>query len=493
MVSNIEPGVSPIVENLQSFGQITVTGGGLTGGSPGDFPGQEATVSIGEAESELNTGSLRLSHPLDFDQSPGTSVGGDPALVYNSATVDPRPVVEATLATDPSAPVPSSIQAQLTWGMGPAQPWVTFQTTGHAPGDSYLLSVQVATPVTSSGVYYWTLHVREIFANAAPVDAEITGSTGVVTNAGNLGVPSGWGISGVDHLVFSDRDTLWVNGSGDCRVFTSGFSSPPGDFGQLCASTDSGDPGFVYTAVDETRWYFDPSGLLTHIVAPDGVTRSYHYDDSGRLIEVDAPDGGVTRFIYRGGRLSVISEPGNRQVGLTYDQAGNFVKLVDVDGTTRCFGYDEDGRLITDHWGPISSTFTYNTTVGCLASVYRGSGDLTRLIPAESEGLQTSPAQGVGAEGQAIVQDPLGHTTVYTVDSDDRLLRIDAPLGRSQIWQRDGSGAGGFLHGRRRQSYAATSMTARASMAARMTRLTRPKLTTLTAEWSDSSTTGSGT
>ncbi len=41
-----------------------------------------------------STGGLRLVHPLDFDRSPGTSVGGDPVLFYNSETVHVRPVVD---------------------------------------------------------------------------------------------------------------------------------------------------------------------------------------------------------------------------------------------------------------------------------------------------------------------------------------------------------------------------------------------------------------
>src|SRR5262249_24694615 len=44
-------------------------------------------TSVGEADVAPNTGGLRLSIPLDFDLSPGTAVGGSPALVYNSDTV----------------------------------------------------------------------------------------------------------------------------------------------------------------------------------------------------------------------------------------------------------------------------------------------------------------------------------------------------------------------------------------------------------------------
>src|SRR5262249_55736753 len=47
-------------------------------------PDRATLVPIGQATVALNTGGLRLSHPLDFDRNPGTGVGRDPALVYSS-------------------------------------------------------------------------------------------------------------------------------------------------------------------------------------------------------------------------------------------------------------------------------------------------------------------------------------------------------------------------------------------------------------------------
>jgi hypothetical protein len=47
-------------------------------------------LSSGLVEVSASTGALRLAHTLDFDRSPGTEVGGSPALVYHSGTVKPR-------------------------------------------------------------------------------------------------------------------------------------------------------------------------------------------------------------------------------------------------------------------------------------------------------------------------------------------------------------------------------------------------------------------
>src|SRR5262249_26777652 len=57
----------------------TVVDGLLTGRQLTQDSIQGNLVTIGEARVALNTGGLMISEPLDFDQSPGTSVEGDPA------------------------------------------------------------------------------------------------------------------------------------------------------------------------------------------------------------------------------------------------------------------------------------------------------------------------------------------------------------------------------------------------------------------------------
>src|SRR5262249_51824296 len=47
---------------------------------------------VGLAREQL--GELQVSHALDLDQSPGTSVGGNPAFVFDSARVSPQPIIQ---------------------------------------------------------------------------------------------------------------------------------------------------------------------------------------------------------------------------------------------------------------------------------------------------------------------------------------------------------------------------------------------------------------
>ncbi len=415
--------------------------GGLSAQQRTSDPAQGRTVDLGEASIALNTGSLHISLPLDFDQSPGTSVGGDPALVYSSDTVHVRPIVEATLSTNASDPVPTSIQVQLTWNDGTPQPWITFSTIGHSPGDSYLLAAQVASPVTQTGNYDWSIHIREIFASGAPVDSEASGKSNVVvtdsTDPKQIDpYGPGWGLQGVARLAFVCGGVLWLDGTGDGRFFTENgdgtYTDPPQDFGTL--TQDQKNYTFTYTGVDQTIWKFNDHGLLTSVVDSDGVATTYQYDGSDRLTGIDSPDGGVTTLNYSGTLLSSISEPGNRVVTLTHDGNGNLTSITNVDGSTREMTYDSNHHMVNDQWGPLNATFTYDPASGVLTGINQGLGTSSQITPANIQGLQTSPAQGA-ANAVAVVEDALSRVTTYAIDAVGRPLRIDQPNNISESWK----------------------------------------------------------
>src|SRR5262245_61949728 len=138
---------------------------------------------------------------------------GPLALAYNSDTVNVRPIVEATYADNPagSAP-PTSIQVTLTWN-GTLQSPVTFQTTGHSVGDTYLLAVQVASAVLNTGLYPYTLDVLASYSGTpATVEWLLSGTAQVVVNT-NSPYGAGWSLVGQDSLVPVTGGVLWVSGS----------------------------------------------------------------------------------------------------------------------------------------------------------------------------------------------------------------------------------------------------------------------------------------
>jgi hypothetical protein len=110
-------------------------------------PAQPTLVPIGEATAELNTGGLRLSQPLDFDQSPGTGVGGNPALAYNSATAAPHAVVQVEMDTAADSPLADGVALTATVN-GVAQAPQTFSTAGFHPGDNMVFAVELTAGAT---------------------------------------------------------------------------------------------------------------------------------------------------------------------------------------------------------------------------------------------------------------------------------------------------------------------------------------------------------
>src|SRR5438045_3849969 len=88
-----------------------------------------AQVDPFEGDPLLQRGAVVLGEPLDLDQSPGTQVGGSPALVYNSDRAAVKPIIQASIQTDASLTLPATLTATLTFN-GTTQTGQTFSTTG---------------------------------------------------------------------------------------------------------------------------------------------------------------------------------------------------------------------------------------------------------------------------------------------------------------------------------------------------------------------------
>jgi YD repeat-containing protein len=396
---------------------------GLLGRQRSVDPDRGLLVGVGEATADLNTGSLRLLHPLDFDLSPGTAVGRDPALVYNSATVDVRPVIELVVVNPQQEVKPVALRVALQWDDGPWQPWVTFSTQDQLPAEGYLLAVQSRFPVPRSGHYGWRVAVQVDYGGAlATLHAAGSGTADVVVrDASPLG--AGWGLAGVDRLVPDCAGVLYVTGGGDSRFFgrtgEHTFASLE-DFGDLEQNLDG---SYTYTAKDGTHLAFSRAGLLMAVVDRHGLVVRYDYSGPDRLDRVDTPDGGETTLVYQGNRVTIY-EPhdvlGNvRPVVLTL-AGGTMVALQDVDAnrSDRHFGYEGE-RLTRDEWRPLDAHFVYDLVSGLLTRVDRGLGTVYDLTPALRRGLA---AQAVRANlaGVASLTDPLQHLTTYTLDVRDR-------------------------------------------------------------------------
>ena len=201
--------------------------------------------------------------------------------MYNSDTVSVQPIIDTTYYSDPNGPVPTQIQVQLTWN-GTAQPFVTFQTTGHSPGDAYLLATQVASPVTTTGAYPWKVEIQATLP--LPGNPSSTARSAVR--------PTSWSTA---PAIRTARDgalaerpgctrTAWVGSSGPTATAAAAtsspaavttFFSPPNDQGTLVKNADG---SFTYTNPQQEKWNFNSQGFLTSVVEPDGPTEMFAYN-----------------------------------------------------------------------------------------------------------------------------------------------------------------------------------------------------------------------
>jgi RHS repeat-associated protein len=432
-------------------GQATVWPWSLASGQLTNDPRQAELLPVAQAKVALATGGVRISQALDFDQSPGASVSGDPALVYNSDTVNVQPVLQLEFATGPYDPVPTSITASVSWNGGPWQAPVTYNYnapgTSYKPGNTYLLAIQDADPIAISGVYNWQVQVTFTFSDGKtrPISAVYSGQAPVVAQD-NSPYGAGWNIDGLVSLVpCTDGGVLWVYGNGDSDFFaensSGGYTSPSGNFGTLVQNNDG---TFTYTAVDQVKWNFSSVGELTSVVDTHGLTRSYTYS-SGLLTQIVAPDGGVTTFAYRGVSLASITEPGNRAVSVNIStgtignpgSGGNLIAITDADGNTRTLNYSSVGHLLVeDKWGPLDTLFGY-TSGGLLDSLTPGSSSALTISP---EALQGLAGFVPATAGDATVTDALFLTDTYWLDAAGRPLEHEQPDGTAEAWQRNSDG-----------------------------------------------------
>jgi YD repeat-containing protein len=355
-----------------------------------DDPQQATFVAVAEDAVSPTTGELQVAVPFDVRQSTTDTgppaVGGDLALVYNSATVNVKPIVETTFATDTQSAATSQIQVQLTWNGGSPQT-VTFTTNGGTAGAVYDLAIQLNTAVTATGYYPFTVQLTATVPPSTTYVRTYAGYAAVVVNGSSsttdpLGY--GWSIAGVDALTSVTGGVLWVSGTNGARFFYSlgggNYLSPPNDFGTL---TQAGST-YTYTSKDHTVETFNSTGQLVSVTDRDGFTRNVTYS-SGRVATITEPDGGVGTFLYDTNHLlQQIQEPGGRTVTVTHDASGNLTSLTNPDGSLRTFAYDTSHRPTLDQLPPLATSVSYDATSGDVSTIgenKRGQGRFFLCAP----------------------------------------------------------------------------------------------------------------
>ena len=175
--------------------------------------------------------------------------------------------------------------------------------------------------------------------------------TGLFSDPANFVVgdqPEGLGIGDFDGDAVLDLAVVNIksNNVSILHGVPSGLTGFQSPPGEYSILVENGDGTFTRTLKDRTQINFSTEGLQTSVVNRNGTTTHFTYDEDDRLISITDPVGLETTFSYGGGLLNSIRDPAGRVTQFEHDAAGNVTRISDPNGTSRSFEYDSRHRLI---------------------------------------------------------------------------------------------------------------------------------------------------
>jgi YD repeat-containing protein len=387
-----------------------------------------------------NLGVVSLSNELDLDRSPGTVQGGSPALVYNSDSADPRPIVQATLTASTSANPPASITATLMWDM--AVVTQIYDTTSLHKGDTFTIALPAPDNQTT-GRHHFTLTV------GTPIPQSFSGVTYVVNqSASQFG--AGWTLANVDQLfpiamdAYGPAGMLWAYGVGGWRFFQDNgngtFTRPLNDFGQLTLAGGT----YTYTFPDNSVETFDGNPLDQSFGRETGWKSTDRFEQLSYAYS--AVDGSLTGETAIDGASSTVSvAAGNGTItgiNRTYTLANtgtDLTSITNADGGVHSFGYDGSHHMTSETFGLLQNEWAYTTgalNVDTWGSA--GSPSTFTLVPAATVGVS---AIAIGPV-QATDTDVLNDVTAWQLDQRGRPTQEIAADGGVSAWVYNPNGNG---------------------------------------------------
>jgi len=109
--------------------------------------------------------------------------------------------------------------------------------------------------------------------------------------------------------------------------------------------------GYTYRVV------YDERGAVLAFQDPEGARMDVQYDEEGRPVSMRLPDGAEVRFEYDDqGQMTAWIDPLGHRVNLTYDELGRITQIQLPDGGTYTYTYQDDQVIETD---PLGLTTTY--------------------------------------------------------------------------------------------------------------------------------------
>jgi hypothetical protein len=212
----------------------------VTASMPQVDPVNQKLVNIGEAQVSLQDGSVRLSQPLDFDLSPGNSVGRSPALVYNSKASGQLPFIQMDIQKSGGDTL-STVNVTANWNtndytdesQGGGSATYSFAQSQLPVANSLLLDLPIPTSVFDEELgfdFSWELTGTVVTTSDVTTTFDNTGISPFATNfnaslyddgineacygpAPLTPAPSpygmfgnGWGINGIDSILYQSEE-----------------------------------------------------------------------------------------------------------------------------------------------------------------------------------------------------------------------------------------------------------------------------------------------
>lgn len=395
-------------------------------------------------------GDLVLAHGFPAYQSLNES--RSLALVYNSASVDVRPVFEAEVHVREGTELPEQIGVEIDldrdlsievgpifytgpdsviaeWGVGDSI----------APSRVDRLSVPVGASGRGTGAVPYRATVTYYFAGG-PTKEYIFEDYFLIVNRQASPYGAGWDIASLMRLFPQDSSVVLALGDGTVQRFkgpdTEGhFESPPGVYSNLTE-----EQGGTYTW--ESRGglvtaTFDSWGLLDSVSDLANNTAHYYWTTQGGEPALDSivdAAGEVVDLTYQSGMLASVEIPGYAPVALKHVGA-TLDTIIDPDGVQTVMWYD---TLRLTHWeGRALGPWNYlYDELGRLEEVRPPTG--YGYVYTRSHLLEGAPLNGTGSPGNPAAlgeadsayvghTDGRGHLTKFWIDRFGAPVKIVQP------------------------------------------------------------------
>jgi RHS repeat-associated protein len=198
---------------------------------------------------------------------------------------------------------------------------------------------------------------------------------------------------------------------------------------------------------NRTESSYDSLGNRTAYTDAEGVTTTYEYDERGNLLSSSTPLVGsepaefrLVEYDYEDeahpGDLSTIIDPNGNTTQFAYDEAGNLESVIDAEGNETTYEYDERGNRIAEV-SPRGNAEGAEPAEFETSFTYDAAGNrLTTVGPLAHERKWTYDANG----NQKTATDPSNHTTTYAYDAANQLTLVERPNGQTEETEYDAGG-----------------------------------------------------